>query len=322
MAKVNAASSLLGGMLEDGYIYQAKFYREIARRFVKLPDKDSKRFREESMLEGVPEELFKMFERWEIVPERTIGNGNKTLEMAQVDRLMAVRPLLDPPAQRELLNKYVMANTDDPQLADHLVPLEDQAPSPAVEKATLAWGTLIDGKPVIIASGINPIEYIETLLKLLDQDLQRIEQEGGNPDGHRIQGLANVIQHIQTSLQWLAQDPQQKERVKQYQDALSQAANYVKAYAQRWEEQQQQQGGEVDPKVKAEIEKQILLAQTKAKIAEENAQLKQQQKVQEFQLDQQLKAAETEAEIAREDKKTAAEMALDAQKRKAEQATK
>jgi len=318
MARVNAASSLLGGMLEDGYGYQESLCRELARRFAVLDHRDCKQFREDCVNEGVPKSVFEIFDHWEVEPERVIGNGNKTLELAQVDRLMAVRPLLDPESQREVTHRYVVANTDDPALAERLVKIGDSTPSDAVEKATLAWGTLIDGKPVIITSGISRIDYVETLLQLLDSDIKRINASGGTPDLHRITGLANVIQHIGNVVQLIAQDDSQKDRAKIYMDALGQASNYVKAYAQRLQEAAAQQGQQMDPETQAKIQSQLILAKSKANIAEMTADMKRQQKEIAFQQEQQRKDQQAAADIRRGDAMTATEIAKENLKAKAD----
>lgn len=320
MAKVNAANAMIGSMLTEAYTYEAFRQQEIARRFATLPHKDCVRVRELCMMDGVPEEVFRNTEAWEVIPERVLGSGNKTLEIAQADRLMAIKDTAEvsPQARRHIVRVFITANTDDPILANQLVPEEENQPTPAAEMATLAWGTLIDGKPVVIASPINPIEYIQTLLQLLDQDLQVIEQAGGNPPLPRVLGLANVIAHIMEKIQVIAVDEKLKPLVKQFLDALKNAGNLVKAYMQRIQEamaEQQQQG---DPEAMAKIQAMLVAAESKARIMEDNAAQKRRHAEMKFVQDEKRKNDAAAAEIQRKRLMTGVEIAATKAKTKAD----
>lgn len=311
MARVNTSNQLMGAMLTRAYNTQIHQYREIARRFCELDHEDCKRFRSACESEGVDPAVWKNLDAWEIIPERVMGSGNKMLEIAQADRLMAIRPLLAPDAQAQVTHMYVEANTDDPRLATLLVPVDSKPVSPAVERATLAWGTLFLGQPVVIASAINRPEYISTLLQMLMSEIQRIEQSGGAPDQRTIMGLANVIAHIEEQTAQIAQDPGQEQNLKLIGDALGQAGNYVKAYIERLQEAQQA-GGEqqgMDPKDMAKVQAMLLQAQTKAQIADANAEQKRMQREIQFQADQQRKDLATLAEAQRQGARTQAEIA-------------
>lgn len=319
MAKVNSANALVGSMLSDMYDQSIVEYREIARRFCTLSQEDCVAFRRKCMEEGVPEEVFQNLDAWEIIPERVLGNGNKMLEVAQSDRLMQVRGLLDPDAQRQVTHMYVEANTDDPLLADALVPIEQPQASTAVEKATLSWGTLVDGQPVVITDGINRIEYVDTLLEMLNNALGQIEQQRGMTTPERVQGLANVLNQIQSQIQIIAMDDAQKPRVKEWMDAVGRAQNLLKAYAQRIEQQQGEEQPQLDPAVAAKMQADVIQAQAKARIAEESAAQKRAHKDESFAAEQQRKnvalagemnrqGQRTQADIAEQDVKTAADI--------------
>jgi hypothetical protein len=245
------------------------------------------------------------------MPERVMGSGNKMLEIAQADRLMAIRPLLAPDSQAEVVHMYVEANTDDPLLANRLAPVDNRPVSPAVERATLAWGTLIDGQPVVIATSINRPEYIQ----MLGGAIGKIEQAGGFPTMERVMGLANVIQHIEQQVQLIAQDPGQEQNLKLYMDGLGQASNYLKGYVQRLQEQAQAQaeagaaGNGMDAETAAKIQSMLITAQSKAEIAAANAEQKRIQKQVAFEQDQQRKNAGTIAEAQRKGAMTRAEIA-------------
>ena len=121
MARVNNANALMGSMLTRAYTQQSFQYREIARRFCTIDHPDCVQFRRKCEAEGVDPSVFNNLESWDIMPERVMGSGNKMLEIAQADRLMAIRPLLAPDSQAEVVHMYVEANTDDPLLANRLL---------------------------------------------------------------------------------------------------------------------------------------------------------------------------------------------------------
>jgi len=245
-----------------------------------------------------------------------MGSGNKMLEIAQADRLMAIRPLLAPDSQAEVVHMYVEANTDDPLLANRLAPVGNKPVSPAVERATMAWGTLIDGQPVVIATSINRPEYIQTLLQMLGGAIGRIEKEqNGMPTMERVLGLANVIQHIQEQMQLISQDPGQEQNMKLYNDGIAQASNYIKGYVQRLQQQAQAQaeagaaGNGMDAETAAKIQSMLITAQSKAQIAAANSEQKRVQKQVAFEQDQQRKNANTIAEAQRKGALTRADIA-------------
>lgn len=312
MARVNSATSMVNAMLMLAYIYQTSQYYEICRRFCEADNDngDIQKFRQAIVQQGV-DPRFCDIDSWVIEPERVIGAGNKTLEIAQATKLMEARPAYDPNAQRQILHIYTEAMTDDAQLAEMLVPLDQGPPSPTVEKATLAWGSLMMGAPVVIASPINEQEYIQTLLMILGNKVQTIEQNGGMVDPQTLAGLMNVGQHIQQHIQNLASDPNQKELVKQYMDALNQIGNLVKAFAQRLEEQMQAQGQQMDPQTKAKVDSMYITAKAKADIATRSAELKLHHKDVAFVRDQVRRDAQTKADIGEQDLKAQADIIRD-----------
>lgn len=246
MAKVNSTAALIGAMLNQAYNYQVFQYREIARRFCmkNSKDVDVRKFRVECLKAGVPEDVLNA-ERWNVQPVRVIGSGNKMLQIAMADKLMAIRPLLDPEAQREVTKIYILANSDDASLADRLVPDQPHI-SDSVHDAQLAAGSLMLGLPVAIKSGINHTEYVETLLHSMASIIKRIEQlQSGNATIDEIIGLQNMAGHIAQHIQLIARDKAEKERVRKYGDDLKNLMNMVKAYQQRLQESQQEQAGRV-----------------------------------------------------------------------------
>lgn len=309
MARANASNALMGSMLARAYTIAEEQYREILRRFFTIEHPDCKRFRERCEAQGVDPACWGRIDDMDIVAERVVGSGNKMLEMASAEKLMAVRAMLSPAAQQVVLHMYVQANTDNAGLANRLVPLDDSGPSRAVERATLAWGTLWLGQPVVVSGAINRVEYVTTLLQMLDAQLQKTEQQGGMPSPQDVTGMMNVVQHIGEQTATMSEDEAMKPVVRQVGDGLKNAGNMIKAYMQRIQEAQaeqaQGQGQAPDPKVEA----MLIQAQAKANIAEANAEQKRKQRELQFHAEQQRKDAAMLAEAQRAGARVQAEIA-------------
>lgn len=310
MARVNSGNALVSAMLNMAYSYQQFQYLEIARRFClkDSTDPDVKLFREKVRKAGVPEK-FLDHELWDIEPERVLGAGNKTLEVAQADRLMAVRPLLDPEPARRVLHIFVEANVDDPALAEQLVPLGKKEVSDAVHLAQSDAAVLLMGLPKEFREGINHIDYVEALLASMDAVIQRIEATGGMATQEEIVGLQNLAQTIVAHVTHIGQDPNEKQRVKQYGDIIGKMMNMVRAYQQRLAEAQQQQGNGIPPETAGKIQAMTITAEAQARIKEASAAQKERQKEANFINEQRRKDITTDAEVARKLAQTQADIA-------------
>lgn len=307
MGEANKVTQLVSSALNQAYLYQAVEYREILRRFMRKHSKDPdvQRFQAACLRKGIPEKLLYNPDAWDLTPERVMGAGNKTLEMAIADRLMAARNLFDPEPQRKILRDFVLAITSDPGRAESLVPQQPQI-SNSVHDAQLAAGSLMLGLPVSSKSGINQIEYIEALLGSMAIAVQKIGARGQTADVDELLGLQNMSDHIQEHIAQLAQDPNEKQRVKVYGDQLGKLMNMVKRFAQMLAEEQQAQnaqGNGQNAETMAKIQNDRLLAEAKAKnTRESHAQRTAQRQIQ-FQMksqqDQQKAAQDLQFQSAR-----------------------
>lgn len=304
MAEAQQTTALVSVALQQAYTYQTYEYREIFRRFCKTNSRDADvvRFQAACMRQGVPKSYFTP-EMWDIEPDRVMGGGNKTLEMSIAQQLMQYRNLYDPEPQRQILRDVTLAITDDAARAEALVPDKPITITDSVHDAQLAAGTLMQGLPVALKTGMNHIEYVDTLMSTMAMIIQK---QGQNADMKTIQGLQNMAQNIAQHIQIVAQDPNEKQRVKVWGDQLGKMMNLVKAMAQRLMEAmkkqaQQQPGG--DPQAAAKVQATIIQAQTKAKLtsdshaqrtAQRQIQFEQQmkQKQQDHDLQMQIKASE------------------------------
>lgn len=316
-ALLSQTAKLTGSMLNIAYMQEAFAYQEICRRLTlkDTPDFTSKKFRAEC-IEACGKDIEKWIDssRWEIEPERVLGQGNMQLEQAQAKGLLEIRPMLNPEGQARVLHEYVFALTHDPKRTEAIAPM-DGAPhvSDSVHDTELAFAAFMSGVPVTPKPGTNAIEVIETMLKLMGGVVQGVMQGGGVGTPQQAHGLDGAELYTQAYIQMLAQDKTQKERVTAYGKALGKLMNMVKAMHQRQDEQTkaaQQKNGQ-DPETMAKIQgKQAETAiKLKGKQASDALKLTSKQKAdsqklqhqqQSFQAEQKRKNIETLGDVTRD----------------------
>lgn len=310
MAKVNSISQLVGSMLNRAYNYQKFKLMEICRRFCikNSRNADVRSFRVECLKRGIPEEALNV-DRWDVSPVRVVGNGNKMLQVAMLDKIMAtVYDKLDPDAQKEMVRLFIAVNSNDYDLANRSVPEQKQI-SESVHDAQTCLGTILEGLPVTLRRGVNHTEYIEVWLHSLALLVKQVEAKGGMATHEELLGMQNLGAHIGQQIQIVAQDKTEKQQVKKYGDDLAKLMNMLKAYAQRLQEQrgkQQQAGGGMDPKDAAKIQATIITARTKAKLASESHAQKTAQRQLAFEQKVKQDAVQHRADMAKKDLETAA----------------
>ena len=306
-AELNATTALISSALLQAYQYQTFEYQEIFRRFCikNSRDVDVRTFRLNCLKAGVPEKML-VCEAWELEPERVMGSGNKTMEMAIAQQLMEWRPLYDPQSQREILRISTLSATDDPGLTKTLVPEEPDKLTDSKQKAMVAMGSLMLGLPVKFGVTDNRVEVTEVLLAEMAIIVGRIQKRGGVGKPEELVGLQTVAQTIDEQIQIISQDKGNQERVRKYSDALGQIMNLVKAFAQRLQQQmkaaQANGNGEAapDPKDKAKAEAIVIQANLKAKTAaDSHAQRTSQRQVQ-WEMDEKRKQQQHELEMREE----------------------
>jgi hypothetical protein len=143
-----------------------------------------------------------------------------------------------------------------------------------VHDAQLAAGTLMQGLPVAIKSGINRSEYCQALIADMAIIVTKIQKTDGMGTPDQLQGVQNIAQHVGQNLQILAGDEQSKELVRALQQQLAQVMNKVKEFAQRLQQAMQQrngqQGGGMDPKDVAKIAATNAMTQAKIELAKKS----------------------------------------------------
>lgn len=304
MAETNAMTSLVSSALNQAYTYQKFEYEEIFRRFCRpnSKDPDVRSFRAACLRQGVAESALTP-EAWELEPERVMGAGNKTLEMTIAQQLMEWRDKFDPEPQREILRDAVLAITDDPTRAESLVPPSPVRVTDSVHDAQLTTGALMQGLPVAIKTGMNHIEYVETMMISLANVIQQAQSSGNVTNMEKLLGMQAVGQHIAEHIAIIAKDEKEKQRVKIYGDQLGKLMNEVKAFAQRLQKQMQEQAaqgnGGMDPKDLAKMKAMEMQAQ---------------QKVEQMKLSHAERTAERQVQFEMEEKRRQQQHELDLQR--------
>ena len=328
MAEINAMMTLVSAALQQAYRYQASQYREIVRRFMRPGscDPDVRDFRACVLAQGVPEKLLDA-ERWDVEPERVMGSGNKTLEMAIAQQLMEWRAAYSPAAQQEILRLSTLSVTDDPALSANLVP---RAPvtSDTAHDAMAAFGSLMAGGHMDWKEHHSRVEIAETLLAELATAIPAALRDG-EATMEQVEGYENVIAHVSDVIAHAVKDEPLADRVKELAQASGKLANEVALLRKQAEAKRASQNGNgrIPPETLAKIESDHVSAEAKAANTREShaARTAQKQLSHELQLDQSRQKHEqdlaAEAERSRLDLEVqAAESALSLETKAAETA--
>lgn len=309
MAIVNSSQAMSSSIQEMGYTYETFKDREIFRRLClkNSTDKMAREFRLCCLQDGIPEEMLDA-EKWNIEPEQIVGGGNKTLQMATVGFLNQIRKNLPPEGQRLVDHISVEAATDQPDLAQEMAPLGEDTPiSNSTNNAQQATQRIMAGLQYRAPKDAIFEDFVMVWLQDLGATIQKVFQRGGLPTIDEMLGMQNMVKHIGDFIGLMDQNEDEAEKVRQYQDALKQLDNHIKAFGQRLQQQMKasaaagnggQQG--TDPKDMAKVQAMLLQAQTKARIAENSAASRTRQKQQQWEMDQRRKDMQIAADIQRD----------------------
>ena len=324
MAIVNATNALASGILEMAYTYETFKYREMCRRLCikNSPDPIAREFRLNCLKDGIPEDMLDV-EKWSIECEQVLGGGNKTLQMATVGFLNTIRKNIPPAGQRIIDHISVEAATDQPDLAEEIAPVgEDQPISNSKHNAELATQRILAGFEYQEPKDAVMLDYIDVWLGDLATEIQKALKQGGVVSPDQLNGLLNLGGHIQKFLQELGEsaiDQDDKENLKEYEQAFSVLSNHVKGLAQRLQEAMKksaqgngdQGAAGPDPKDAAKVEAMLIQAKTKAAIAERSAAARTRQKEEQFQKAEVRKDQELAANLQRDGITTRHELMAD-----------
>jgi hypothetical protein len=300
MQLMQQTSQLMQTLINNAYRQETFCAREIARRFTlkNSTDFDVKKFQNKAKEAGIDRRWLDVDE-WDIEIEQVLGGGNRSMELAESQALLEMAPMLDPSAQQEVKHSRVLAITNNAKLASRLAPMDAHAgPSDAVKQGEADFAFAMQGGEPSVKEGLNHVEQAGVLLTSMARKIGQINKTGGVGTPQDIIGLQSAAQHVAKHIQILGQDPNEKQKVKEFGDALGKLMNQVKAFAQRQQQAQGQQNGNGESQAP-----ELIKAVTKAKINEASARQKMKHKDMAFEGDQRRKNLETVADIQRENLK-------------------
>lgn len=307
MQLMSQTSQLMQTLIGNAYRQEVFAAREIGRRFClkNSTDFDVKKFQQQCREAGIAARWLDV-EEWDIEIEQVLGGGNRSMELAESQALAEMIPMLDPSAQQEVKHSRVLAITNNAKLAARLAPLDAKTgPSDAVKQAEADFALAIQGGEPSVKQGLNHIEQAGRTLTLMAQVIGQINKTGGVGTPQQVIGLQMAGSHAAKHIALIAQDPNEKAKVKEFSDALGKLMNLVKAFAQCQGEAMKAQAGGNGNGAAPELVKAV----TKAKIAEASARQKQKHKDIALIGDERRKNLQTVAEIQRQDARSIGEAA-------------
>lgn len=315
LAKLNQMNALSSGMISLAYTYEEFKYNEQCRRIcIKTkPDAIARKIQLGCLKDGVPEEMMDS-DRWRVHADRILGAGNKTLAMSQIQLLQGIRKNLNPDAQRSVDHQSIEVWTDDPAMAEELAPVQGQkVASSSMHDAQLSTERLMRGLPLVPRPDMVYEDYVKVWLADLQLMTTRAEQTGGMATPDQLLGWNTMVQQIGQFLQTMAQNEDEKDKVRQYAQNLNNSMKLIKAFQQRLAQQMKaaaaQNGqGKPDPAAMAKVQVEAAKGQQKLKQMSESHAARTAQKQVSFDLQQQQKDRQTNAEIVRENAKAAHEL--------------
>lgn len=307
LVRQNTSITLTSAVLNQLAEQSEYEYREICRRFCIKgnPDPMVKRFREKIQKYGIPTDMLDI-DAWEVLPEQTVGGGNKASELTVTQALMQeFFPMADPEGQRIIGRRRYLALTDNPDEAMAVIPDAPKIPD-EVQHAQIGFSVLMEGVPYMVQEGVNHLAYTGALLAITNIVFEQTKGIIQNPSGigiaaDKLAGLFNIANHLGEQIQVIAKDERRKEQAKALAKALAELIAGLQEMAKQLmalEEEQSQSGG-INPETMAKIQERMMLAQSQAEIEKSKAALKQSHKDEGFAADQQRKNAQTVAEIER-----------------------
>ena len=301
-----AQQSILGTQAMNLYYTPwQKLLSEMFRRLAKVKyrsdepgGKEAIDFRKRLEARGVPWEAVQNVYRVNAV--RAVGAGSPGARILAFNEFLQILPRFDEIGQRNLIRDRVAARVGYDQV-DRYLPKSEMERIPVDAKiAELENNTMQSGRGVSVNPGENHAVHAKVHLEDAARFLQALQQNQVDP--RVAMGYLKLqYPHSTAHLEQLAGDPMRKEEVgaakevlNLMREAMENIGKQMEAQARRAQEiqaaQAQQQGGGVDPKTAAALQR----AQVDAQIKMQNAKL-----------DQQLKIADTQQKMAIRDAEAA-----------------
>jgi hypothetical protein len=311
LIRQNTSVTLTSAVLTQMTDQSVAEYREICRRFCikNNPDPMVVRFRDAVRKQGVPLDLLDC-EAWDIIPDQTVGGGNKAVELTVTQAMMQeLLPNAGPDAQRMILRRRALALTDNAEEAFLLFPDAPQTETDDTRNAQLNYLLVARGEPAMPAEGTNLVAYATKMIQMMVPEFQQAQGLLQNPAGlsiaaERVTSLINVGQHVEQVIQVIGRDKAKANIAKALDAQVQEIGQGVQKLAQQIQQleqqqaQQQNQGG-IDPETQAKIQAMMATAQTKNQIDMQKAGLKNEHKDIQFHQENLRKNAMTQADIQR-----------------------
>lgn len=307
------------------YVHYERLYREIFRRVTrkdyirgkfKYPGQESaRRFVDNCVARGVPEELIFAKDFWNVKVTQAIGMGSQGVRLDLTQQILNVRGILDEVGQRNALRDYIAARVGQRNVDRYASQTNRNAvPSNETGIATLENNDFAEGSEVPVGNDQIHFLHIQTHLLPIQEVVKAVLESRGQ--GINIERatkiLARGLVHVEAHLQYLAQDPERKQMVQEVLVVIKQAATVFaflqkQGAAQQKEqadaEEMQKEGQMQDPEMqlkqheielKAQLHQLDIQGQNAARMtkAQTAAQLKQQIALNDMQLKAQRQAAE------------------------------
>jgi hypothetical protein len=286
VADANNRNAMISDSISDGMDDMEIFWEQLARRFATLDHPDCNAFRRKCEEQGVDKAIWKNPDAWIIKAQRSIGGGNKAIEMTMIGELRGLAPQLGPEVQRYISKLAFAIYSDNPGLADSMMPDAEVSASWSIEVARLAWGTLMQKISVPLTTSVDHKQYTATLMATLAEVVQAAVMAmnaGQMTDMKTLDGYAFISTTIEQELQFIAGDESSVQWSKQAKDHMAQINNELKALIQRTQQAMKAQQPQQDPKAAIEAAKAQQQMQQKA----QSHQLSLQNQAVEFQMTQQ-----------------------------------
>jgi hypothetical protein len=320
LAKLNQMNALSSGMISLAYSYEEFKYKEQCRRIcIKTkPDPIARRIQLGCLRDGVPPELLDA-DRWRVHADRVLGAGNKTMAMSQVQLMQGIRKNLNPDAQRRVDHISLEVWNDDPALAEELAPVDGQkVVSNSMHDAQLCTERLMRGLPIVPRPEMVYEDYVKVWLSDLQFMIGTVLQSHGMATPEQLTGWITMVKEISGFLKIMAQNDEEKPKVREYGQKLGDAVNEIKAFQQQLMQQAKAAAANgngaagPDPKDLAKMQGEELKAKQKVRQMSESHGARTAQRQVAFDLEQQRRDRETNAEIRRENAKAAHELVRNA----------
>lgn len=280
--RLQSANKMVSSMLDMMYSLETFKDEEIVRRFL-LPNSDDPdviKFRERCRKDEIPDELM-VADFWQVDCDRVLGGGDQALAQQESTALLQNSQRYDQSSQRTILRNWTTTMTRNPALGDLLVPNQPPTTTAGTMAADEVFPNLMLGVEVGMREAIERTEYVAKLIEKMSSVIDRISQTDEVGTQQDVIGLGMVSQHIEQNLQFMSQNPENKEFVTAAGKEVGRLMNLVKAFAQRQQEAASQQQPDPEAQVKAAAIAQA--AQQKQQINEANFEQKFQQKEAQFQ---------------------------------------